>query len=296
MTIDICYFSGTGNCLAVARRLAERTGGRLVAIPDALAAERVRTSAQTVGIVFPTYLAALHGVPLMVETFVERLDDLAAKRMFAVCTCGGHEIVNAVPALWSLARVVRDAGGRLAAEYTVRLPMNNLDYAHIPVPIETDEATIVHDAERQVDDIAARVLKGRRGRLHLARRLVTFALTPMYAMMAKACMKALRELALEPGDSTLGFRELMPLTDRSIRVDDACTGCGTCARVCPARNIEMSEGRPNWLHRCEMCFACDEWCPRDAVHHWGRPDGAKYHHPAVKARDLFRRSGADPTA
>lgn len=79
-------------------------------------------------------------------------------------------------------------------------------------------------------------------------------------------------------------------TDRSIRLDDNCIGCGTCAKVCPVRNIEMVEDRPVWQHRCEMCLACDEWCPRKAIHHWCKRREIDYHHPEVKLSDMLRQS------
>jgi ferredoxin len=156
------------------------------------------------------------------------------------------------------------------------------------VPIVTDGESILRRAELQIADISGRIMDRRNGRHHVARRLFTTAMSPMYSRMRESCMKSLRELAGEPPDSTLGFRELMPRTDASIRVDDSCTDCGVCVRVCPVGNIELVDGRPVRRHRCEMCFACDEWCPRGAVHHWGRPDGAKYHYPGVKARDLYK--------
>jgi formate hydrogenlyase subunit 6/NADH:ubiquinone oxidoreductase subunit I/flavodoxin len=288
MTGRVYYFTGTGNCLAVARAVASVLGGQPVSIATALANHPVRTDADTIGIVFPAYLSALHGVPLIVERFLAAFEDIASKRVFAICTCGGYEIVNAVPALRNLARFANTQGFTLAAEYTVRLPMNNLDYEHIPVPIETDSATIISRSESQIDDICDRIVRKRRGKRHFARRFFTVVMTPMYAAMAKVSVKALRQMAHEPADSPLDFRELIPLTDRSISVDEACTGCGLCARVCPVANIQVVEGRPIWLHHCEMCFACDEWCPQGAVHHWGRPNGAKYHHPKVKAKDLCR--------
>jgi MinD superfamily P-loop ATPase len=80
---------------------------------------------------------------------------------------------------------------------------------------------------------------------------------------------------------------LIPITDKSIVVDEKCNGCGICVKVCPVNNIKIIDKRPELQHRCEMCFACDEWCPSNAIHHWSRSEGTKYHHPEVKIADMF---------
>jgi ferredoxin len=240
-----------------------------------------------VGIVFPAYLAPLYGVPLVVDAFVRKLEDIRSKHIFAVCSCGGYEIVNAVPALKNLAKLVRSLGGRLFAEYSVRLPMNNLNYDHIPVPIEKNSQVIIDRSKAVIADICSRIASRRRERHRVLRCLVNFIMIPMNARLARACLKSLRVMAKQSADSNLSFRELIPLTDRSISLDGNCTGCATCTKVCPVDNILMVDNKPVWQHRCEMCFACDEWCPEKAIHHWSRANGVKYHHPEVKAKDMY---------
>ena len=29
--------------------------------------------------------------------------------------------------------------------------------------------------------------------------------------------------------------------------------------------VELKDGRPMWLHRCEQCMACLQWCPAEAI-------------------------------
>ena len=287
VAMEVYYFSGTGNCLAVARAITARTGGTLVAIPEVIGRSEVSTRADIIGVVFPTYLAPLYGIPLIVDSFFRKLERLESKYLFAVCTCGGYEIVNAVPALRNLAKLIRSLGSNLSAEYSVRLPMNNLSYDHIPVPIEKSSEVILRSSKVMISDVCERISARRRGRHQLRRALFNFAMTPMYTMLKKPVLTSLKAMANVPLDSKLGFRELMPLTDKSIRVDDNCNGCAICTRVCPVHNIQLVDKRPVWQHHCEICFACDEWCPRKAVHHWSRADGVKYHHPTVKAKDMY---------
>lgn len=47
---------------------------------------------------------------------------------------------------------------------------------------------------------------------------------------------------------------------------DICVGCGECARVCPAKAIDMTSGKPKIdKKKCIRCFCCQELCPKKAV-------------------------------
>jgi flavodoxin len=89
LSTDIYYFSGTGNSLAVARDIAEKTKGKLIFIPAVMNEQSIKTEADSIGIVFPAYMAHLYGIPLIVERFIKKLEDIDSKYIFAVCTCGG---------------------------------------------------------------------------------------------------------------------------------------------------------------------------------------------------------------
>jgi ferredoxin len=79
--------------------------------------------------------------------------------------------------------------------------------------------------------------------------------------------------------------------DRKFRVSGQCNGCGTCTRVCPAGNIVLKNGRPEWLHFCDQCGACFTWCPREAVS--GSCLAARARHPeaGISAADMMITNG-----
>jgi ferredoxin/flavodoxin len=282
LMIPVYYFSGTGNSYAVARDISQRINGKLVSIPSVMKMDKVHVDSDLIGIVFPSYIAPIAGVPFIVERFAGRISDIKSKKIFAICTCGGYECVNAIPSLFRLQNIIKGSGGELSAKYSVRLPMNNLNYDHIPIPINRDTDEIIRKSYMRINDISSRIIKGKGTQYGFAKTLFYCLMMPVLSLMRTPVMRDLKLRAMEPEDSKLTIRELMPLTDKSIAVDDKCIGCGLCTSVCSVDNIRIVNNRPEFQHRCEVCIACDEWCPQNAIQHWSRAKGIKYHHPSVE--------------
>lgn len=57
------------------------------------------------------------------------------------------------------------------------------------------------------------------------------------------------------------------MTNHLIEIHtEKCIGCGLCANVCPARNIELKNGKANVLSDdCIKCGHCSAVCPKEAV-------------------------------
>jgi len=50
------------------------------------------------------------------------------------------------------------------------------------------------------------------------------------------------------------------------RIDeDACTGCGACAEICPADAITVDDTAKVDSELCTECGACVEECPVEAI-------------------------------
>ncbi len=47
--------------------------------------------------------------------------------------------------------------------------------------------------------------------------------------------------------------------------DYSCTGCGLCAKICPAQNITLCGKNPDWGWRCQGCLGCFNRCPHNSV-------------------------------
>jgi len=288
MSFEIYYFTGTGNSLAMARDIAERTNGKLIFISAVMNKQSIKTDANSIGIVFPAYMAHLYGIPLIVERFIKKLEDVGSKYIFAVCICGGLENFNGLPALKNLGKIIKSKGGKLSAEFSIKLPMNTMDYSHIPLPVDQNQETMFINCNNKIEVIYRCITNGEKNKYKIIKSLLNWVMSPMYRMLQKLYLIELKKYSKEPKDTNLKYYELMPLTDKSIYADEKCNGCAICAKVCPVQNIKMIENKPVWQHHCEMCLACVEWCPKKAIHHCWRVEGKDYHHPDVKISEMLK--------
>ena len=69
---------------------------------------------------------------------------------------------------------------------------------------------------------------------------------------------------LKSGLVNFGFNKFARST-KSFYTTDACTGCGLCAKNCPACTITMENNRPVWGEQCYQCLKCINCCPAAAI-------------------------------
>jgi len=78
-------------------------------------------------------------------------------------------------------------------------------------------------------------------------------------------------------------------SDQYFTVAATCTGCMTCQKVCPVKNISMESGKPAFRHNCEHCLACLHNCPACAIDWKQKTQGKdRYRNVKVSLDDLIR--------
>jgi len=76
--------------------------------------------------------------------------------------------------------------------------------------------------------------------------------------------------------------------DKDFWINEKCTGCGNCAKICPVDNIKSENNKPVWLHNCTQCFACLQWCNQQAIEiNHNTLKRARYHNPEVKLTEMI---------
>jgi ferredoxin len=259
MKTVIYYFTGTGNSLKIARDIANEIPDSEVrhiaaAMADGKGALR---AAGKIGIVFPVYV---EGLPLIVERFVRCLDIQPGTYIFAVSNYGE----SAGGSLVQLEQIFQEKGRGLDAAFGLKMP-DNTQILFPPSPAAEQKRDLKRAAEA-VEAIAQTVSEGAEAGANL---LQAARCTPKSSWQRPA---------FDPVKMAEKFS-----------ADEKCNGCGICESICPVSNVEMNGGKPRWLNRCELCLACMQWCPQEAIQFgtqsaaWGR-----YHHPDVRVEELLR--------
>lgn len=284
MNLEIYYFSGTGNSLAVARDIAEKMGGDLISIPSVMDKKSITTDSDVIGIVFPVYYLGTVNIPLVVQRFVMKLDGISTKYIFAVCTFGG----GAGSTLTILDEQLKKRGGQLASGFGVQMPQNAFRK-----PFENKTKLYSNWKDKKLDFICEHV-KAKDGWFDTDGLFIGLVVAIIERMMKvgflnRSSLRSMKKTARLQEDSDLKLDEVIHFMDRSYSTDENCTGCGTCSKVCQVRNIEIVDNKPVWQHHCENCLACIKWCPQSAIHGYGELPGG-YHHPDVNILDMLRES------
>lgn len=246
--MTVLYFSSTGNCLYVAKRL----GGRLLSIPNCMEENLYEIEDTEVGIVFPVYGLC---VPPFIAEFIGKLN-VTCDYFFAVATYGFFP-----GAVCGQLRELSSANGR-RFDYINRLKMaeNCITFA--------DMAKQQGDSDKQQHALAAIISDIG------AKRAYVRPDSPLKRVTTKGHLK------------NYEFPTGVGITGELI-VSDACVGCGICEKVCPMQNIHLTDGRPVFGKNCVSCGACLQNCPKTAIHHKREKSAARYRNPHVKLEELF---------
>ncbi|WP_048190425.1 EFR1 family ferrodoxin [Methanobacterium sp. SMA-27] len=281
MNIEIYYFSGTGNSFAVAREISEKTNGKLIPIPTVMNHDHITTNADVIGIIFPVYYTGIINIPLIVQRFVMKLENINKPYIFAVCTYGGGFGTT----LKLLDKMINSRGGRLSSGFGVHMPQNAFTK-----PFENKEKLYQDWKKEKLATICECVLAKQEYKFDTDSILIKPVVNILERIMKTAIFKP---IFLKSMSNTAGFKknpnlpaeEIIHLMDNSYHTDENCKNCTTCAKICPVHNIKLVEGKPVWQHHCETCLACIKWCPQNAIHGYGEFPKS-YHHPDVMISDM----------
>jgi len=237
----IFYFTGTGNSLEAARKIAANDNDLLISIADSVKNGNFDynvSETEAVGFVFPVYF---YGIPSIVLEFIHNLNLHGYNPetyTFTVFTCGGG-IGNAMN---MFINALKKRSYHVDSGFSVVMPDNYIILFNLLTP-EKRQPALLKQAEGVLGKICGYISNREKGRFILKKGhfpwLATLTNYPFYKY----------------GRSTKPFHHT-----------SACIGCGLCEEICPSSMIHIVENAPVWdAGRCTQCLACIHRCPVGAI-------------------------------
>jgi ferredoxin len=257
MKTDLFYYTGTGNSLWTAKMLAKEMGDADIIPISSISENPIVTGAEAIGMIFPVHI---WGLPRRVIAFVDTLEKNGSRYYFAVAVNAGQVAATLI----QLKREMQSRGLSLSAGFELTMPSNYIPWGG-PGPEE-----------------------GQLRRIKAARTKISTIATAAQAREVRPVEKGpLWQNIVFTWLNRLAFSRI-PTMDRSFWIDEKCNGCGICKLVCPSGNIDLPGERPAWLHHCEQCLTCIQWCPQEAIQFGKKtPRYKRYHHPEVTLNDIL---------
>lgn len=262
MSVDIFYFTGTGNSLFVARQLSAELYDevRILPIKNFIDNKKVKINSDCLIIVCPVYFRTL---PHIVKLFLNKLEfETTSIHTYGVVTCNGEPGHS----LFTMDRILKRKGQSLRAGFTVVMPGNSLivrDFTNT-AEIRTQR---LEESYNKINEISDYLNNKRFGRIEGNDSFKYHLKGIITGVVARYIYK----------------------TPTKFRTTEGCTKCRTCVKACPLSNIKLGKEGVKWGSNCEHCLACFHWCPSMAVEIGNSTVGKlRYHHPEISIKDMYK--------
>lgn len=253
--MEIYYFTGTGNSLYIAKKLKESLENcELIPMEKLISLNEVVPNSKEVGFIFPIYFG---DIPNFVKNILKKFDLSNVEYIFTLPNC--YSLVGAT--FLNLKKLFTSLGKKINYENVLFMPDNAILF-----PIEKDREKlekIETDIIPVIEDIKNRVNS----------KDISISNLQIFQYFS---MKLFSEWEFSP---------------KKFRANDSCISCGICEQVCPTKNIEIKDGKPQFSSNCTHCLACFHWCPKEAISmkNFTIKNRRKYHNPNIKLDEVIRK-------
>lgn len=248
--MKILYFTGTGNCLSIAKRFASE----LMSISYMIKNNIYEIEDDAVGIVYPVYAVSM---PEMVRKYLSQCK-IKTNYLFVIATYGFTDGGS----LHEMKKLLEKNGNKADYYNSLLMVDNYLPFFDIETQLnKLNEKNIENNLNKIVEEINSRVKKEENCGL-------------LNNLMSSIGYKVVRQIE--------------KYTPKMFYVNDECMHCGICKKVCPASNILQEENnKPIFGKNCEGCLACIHNCPKNAIQMKMQRSKKRYRNPDVTLNEII---------
>ncbi len=247
--MTVLYFTGTGNCLAVAKKI----GGKVLSIPQEIGKESLVYEDDAIGIIYPVYCRY---APKMVRDFLVKAKFITPY-LFIVGTYGNEDG---------------------ACNYYIEkfAKENGIKFNYINTLLMVDNYLPAFEIEDQINKLSVKctdyaldcIIKDINARKNFV--------APVSGLDMQDSERAMQYIPKQ--DEGRECEEYI--------VQDKCVRCGICVKVCPAGNITLTD-KPSFASKCETCYACIHACPQYNIRLPKVLSEVRWRHPEVSLEEII---------
>lgn len=246
-SIRIHYFTGTGNTAHAVHLVHERLVSAGHAVKSADIAKTSLSPDETADFLIFAFPVLSWAAPVMMKRYIRRMPRSAGNRTAILAVNGAiyraGKLVQGFTgqALEQAEYILKRKGYDVSLTGNASFPDNWTQVTNPCSPEDTE--AIFPVGESAVHAFADDFLAGKRElyRCGAFNKIWTYLVAGLFGLL---------------GRRFLG---------KFYIADERCTGCGFCARTCPAHTITMRQKKPAWGTTCEDCNRCINLCPEQAV-------------------------------
>jgi ferredoxin/flavodoxin len=253
----VFYFSGTGNCLKVAKAIANELENTEIVSMAKSGSYSLIKQYDSIGFICPTYF---WGLPKKVTEFIGNLDfgNNKSSYYYAIVTYGGN------------------AGNAMNQIYELLLNKHNVKLNFTRKLQMFSNYVLMYDMSKEINKITKKSNE---------------KLIPIINSIKGKKKNRVNRLMKIFGFINKNFIKKVSSMDKDYTVNNDCTGCGICKEVCPVKNIEILNSRPQFSHNCENCIACIQYCPQKAINYKNvTQNRGRYTNPEISYKELSERN------
>lgn len=231
------YFSGTGNTKFCAEKFLEHFDDpQIFSIEDTSTVPAISESCDIV-FAYPIYYS---NMPNIVRDFIENNSALwRGKNIYIIATMG----LFSGDGSGVSARLFKKFGANIIGGLHVKMPDCIGDVKALKKPYEKN-LEIVKAAMQKINN-AAEDYKNKKP--------------------TQEGLNFLYHIAGLFGQRLYFYSKTKNYTNSSNIDHSVCTGCGKCEKLCPMKNIRISEGKAVSGNMCTLCYRCFSGCPQKAI-------------------------------
>jgi len=230
------YFSGTGNSRFVAELFVNEMGADCCSIEDDADFAGLIAAHDVIAFCYPIYMSR---VPRIMRELVQNyMDALHDKRIIIFCT----QLLLSGDGTRAFAALFPKNHVQIIYTEHFFMPNNVNNVAILPMPSEKTVKKCMARASAKMKKVCDNIRRGR--------------------IKKRGFNPISRILGLPQG---VFIHKTERLANKNLRINSDCNQCGLCVKICPMKNLVLTDNKITHNANCTMCYRCLNRCPQKAI-------------------------------